>query len=76
MPIYEYETVPTKKGEPVKHYEIRQSMSDKPLTRHPETGEKLKKVFTAFAVGGTSSSGSPTSSSSGGCCGGSCGCHN
>ncbi|MBC2603464.1 FmdB family zinc ribbon protein [Puniceicoccus vermicola] len=75
MPIYEYETVPSKKGEKVKHYEIRQSMSDEPLTHHPETGEKLKKVFTAFAVGGGSSSSASASSSGGGCCGGSCGCH-
>ena len=76
MPIYEYETVPAKKGEKTKRYEIRQKMSDEPLTRHPETGEKLVKVFTAFAVGG-GSSGSPAPAGGGGgsCCGGGCGCH-
>jgi len=74
MPIYEYETVPSRKGEKAKRYEIRQKMSDGPLSHHPETGEKLKKVFTAFAVGGNSPSPEPTGG--GHCCGGGgCGCH-
>ncbi len=79
MPTYEYETVPNKKGEPVKRYEFQQKMSDEPLTEHPETGEKLIKVYGAFAVGGAggSSNPQPSPSSSGGCCGGGgCGCHN
>jgi len=76
MPTYAYETVPTAKGQKVKHYEIQQRMSDEPLTHHPETGERLKKVFTAFAVGGSSAaSGSSNPSGGASCCGGGCGCH-
>lgn len=52
MPIYEYETVPTKAGEVVKRYEIRQCMDDEPLTQHPETGESIRRVYSTFAVSG------------------------
>jgi predicted nucleic acid-binding Zn ribbon protein len=76
MPTYEYETVPRKKGEPVKRYEIQQKMSEEALTHHPETGEPLKKVFAAFAVGSSAGSTPAPSSGGGHCCGGGCGCHN
>ncbi|MFP4351717.1 MAG: FmdB family zinc ribbon protein [Puniceicoccaceae bacterium] len=76
MPIYEYETVPTRKGEKAKRYEIRQSMDEDPLTVHPETGEKIRKVFTAFAVGTASGDSAPTPSGGHCCTGGACGCHN
>src|SRR5690606_19444357 len=37
--IYLYETIPGSDGEAVNRYEIKQSIHDAPLTRHPETGE-------------------------------------
>lgn len=45
MPTYIYETVPARKGERVKRYEIRHSIKDAALTRHPETGETLRRVL-------------------------------
>lgn len=54
MPTYEYETIPAKEGGKVKRYEFQQRMSDPPLKKHPETGEPLRRVYSAFAVGGGS----------------------
>ena len=76
MPIYEYEIIPSdEKTQPAGRFEIRQSMADAPLTRHPETGEPVRRVYAAFSVGtGGSSNSSKASasyhSSSCGCCGG------
>ena len=80
MPIYEYETIPEKEGGPVRRYEFRQSMSDPTLRVHPETGEKLRRVYSSFAVGGGEAS--PCGSSECACetggghhhHGGGCGC--
>ncbi len=82
MPIYEYETIPEKKNAKPRRYEIQQRMSEKPLTHHPETGEKLRRVYTGFAVGTSSSQSmgglAPAPMGGGGsCCGtGGCGCGN
>src|SRR5690606_11996631 len=54
MPTYEYESIPSRKGEPVKRYEFRQGMNDAPLSRHAETGEPIRRVYSAFSVGGSS----------------------
>ena len=45
MTTYIYETIPQNDGEAVKHYEIKQSMADRALTRHPETGEPIRRVI-------------------------------
>ena len=42
---YVYETIPKKKGQKPKRFEIEQSMKDDPLTKHPETGEPVKRVI-------------------------------
>jgi len=44
MAIYVYETTDPKK--PVRRFEIRQSMKDEPLTKHPESGEAIRRVIT------------------------------
>lgn len=45
MTTYVYETVPTDdKTEPT-FYEFQQSMKDAPLTKHPETGESIRRVI-------------------------------
>jgi len=73
---YLYETIPAKEGDEVKRYEIKQSMNDLPLTKHPETGEPMRRVI----LGGwglmTRKSGSSGSSSAtqGGCGCGPSGC--
>jgi hypothetical protein len=81
MPTYEYETIPSKEGGPVKRYEFQQRMSDPILKVHPETDEPLRRVYSAVAIGGSSSS-SDCACEMGGSCemggghhhGGGCGC--
>jgi hypothetical protein len=51
-------------------------MNDKPLTKHPETGEPIRRVVLGgFGVlsSGKAESSSPSTGTS--CCGPSCGCH-
>ncbi|MCC6231401.1 MAG: zinc ribbon domain-containing protein [Verrucomicrobiales bacterium] len=73
MATYVYETIPTKPGGKPKHFEIKQSMSEAALTRHPETGEPIRRVVTGgFGVMGTKASpesGGSTHRPSGGSCG-------
>ena len=45
MPTYEYETIPQKKGQKPKRFEVQQSMKDDALTKHPETGEPVRRVI-------------------------------
>jgi predicted nucleic acid-binding Zn ribbon protein len=78
MTTYLYETVPAKKGASVRRYEIRQSMKDAALTRHPETGETIRRIVSGGY--GILKSGSPAPraaarSGGHGCCGGGCACH-
>jgi predicted nucleic acid-binding Zn ribbon protein len=77
MAIYIYETVPSQADEPVRTFEIRQSMKDAALTKHPETGERIRRVITGGLGVMTSSKGGPPPRPSFGsaCCGGGCGCH-
>lgn len=42
---YLYETIPSREGETVRQYEIKQAATDAPLTRHPETGEAIRRVI-------------------------------
>ena len=44
MAIYVYETIDPKK--PVRRFEISQSMKETPLTKHPESGEPIRRVIT------------------------------
>jgi predicted nucleic acid-binding Zn ribbon protein len=84
MPTYVYETIPQKPGEAVVQFEIKQSMRDNALTKHPETGVPVRRIIVGGlgligANTGRSGEGASTTSShdhsSGGCgCGGSCGC--
>lgn len=46
MPTYVYETIPPgRANKPVKRFEIWQSMKDAPLTKHPETGEPVRRII-------------------------------
>ena len=56
MPTYVYETIPATPGGETRRCEIRQSMKDAPLTKHPETGEPVRRVITG-GMGFVNSSG-------------------
>lgn len=77
MPTYVYETV----GRSKRTFEVRQSMNDKALTKHPQTGEPVRRVISGgFGLMGVGKSvkaaAAPAPRMGGhGCCGGSCGCH-
>lgn len=77
MATYLYETIPSKPGEAPETFEVRQSMRDEPLTKHPRTGQPVRRVITGgfgFVSKGKASP-EPQRPSSSGCCGAGCGCH-
>jgi predicted nucleic acid-binding Zn ribbon protein len=49
MATYVYETIPRKKGEKPRQFEVEQKMSDPPLTKDPKTGQPVRRVI----VGGS-----------------------
>ena len=49
MATYVYETIPSKKGERPRRFEVQQKMSDPPLEKDPETGKPCKRII----VGGS-----------------------
>jgi predicted nucleic acid-binding Zn ribbon protein len=51
MPMYVYEVI-LPDGEGGEQFEIFQSMADASLTTHPETGQPVRRVFQAPAIGG------------------------
>lgn len=51
MPLYVYEVI-TADDSPGEQFEIFQSMADDPLTKHPETGQPIRRVLQAPAIGG------------------------
>lgn len=73
MTTYVYETIPTKKGEKPRCFEVRQSMNDAPLTQHPDTGEAIRRVILGgYGVLSKSDGGAATPTCGcgpGGCCG-------
>lgn len=72
MITYVYETIPSTPGEKARYFEIRQSMTDAPLKRHPETGEPIRRVVLGGFGVLSSKSGSGRPDSSCGCAPGSC----
>ena len=54
MPTYVYRVVRAAGAagdEPEETFEVRQAMSEPPLTRHPETGEPVERVICAPQIG-------------------------
>lgn len=49
MPIYTYEVLDDS-GKVIEIYEAEQSLRDAPLSVHPITGEKMRKIVTAASV--------------------------
>lgn len=76
MTTYVYETIPQTPGEKPDYFEIKQSMNDQPLTKHPETGAPIRRVILGgFGILSSGKSTGSAQSSGGACCGGSgCGC--
>ncbi len=81
MPIYEYEIL-TPDGAPKGVFETMQKMSDPALTRHPVTGEPVRRILSRTFVGSGQSDGAYAGEScasgtcglpSGGCASGNCG---
>lgn len=74
MTTYVYESIPSKKGGKSRYFEFKQRMSDAPLTKHPETGEAIRRVM-AGGFGLMSSAKAASKPAKSGGCGPSCGCH-
>jgi predicted nucleic acid-binding Zn ribbon protein len=60
MPIYVYETVPTAAGEAPERFEVRQSMSEAPLTEHPEKPVPVRRVLSGGLVTFTNTASGPS----------------
>ncbi len=45
MATYVYETIPHKPGQKPVQFEVSQSMNDDPLTKHPQTGEPVRRII-------------------------------
>jgi hypothetical protein len=45
MATYIYETIPREAGAEPRRFEVVQSMKDAPLTRHPDTGEPVRRLI-------------------------------
>ena len=57
MATYTYETIPQKKGQKPRSFELEQKMSDDALTHDPKSGEPVRRVITGgsgFLTRGTS----------------------
>jgi predicted nucleic acid-binding Zn ribbon protein len=65
MPIYVYESIPQKPGEEPRYFEFSQSMADEPYTKHPDTGELIRRVI----LGGLGVVTRDPGTDSGPCCG-------
>lgn len=51
MPTYVYEVLDDA-GAPIDRFELVQSMTDEPLTQHPETGQPVRRAFVPFGIAG------------------------
>ncbi len=74
MTTYVYETLPLMPGEKPRYFEFKQSLNDAPLTKHPETGETIRRVVlggfgTLSSKPAKSDSGASCGCGPGGCCG-------
>lgn len=68
MTTYVYETIPQKAGQKPTQFEFRQSMKDAALTKHPETGEPVKRVVSG-GFGYIGKGAGASAPAVGGCCG-------
>lgn len=72
MATYVYETIPPHPGEAPRRFEVGQSMKDAPLTRHPDTGELVRRVITGgYGLMGVGEKSAPAAAP----CAPGCACH-
>ncbi len=83
MPVYVYETIPPLPDQPVRRFEVKQSMSEPALTRDPQSGQPVRRVISGGyglmvkgdGVGGSDcSDGSCAVTPPSHSCGSGCGC--
>ena len=75
MTKYVYEAIPTKASEAPRYFEIPQDESDAPLTKHPETGEPIRRVVLGgFGTLSSKPSTSGEKDAASSCCGPKCCC--
>jgi predicted nucleic acid-binding Zn ribbon protein len=61
MATYVYETIPRRPNELPMRFEVIQSMKDAPLTRHPDTGEPVRRVISGgYGLMGLGGKSTPT----------------
>jgi predicted nucleic acid-binding Zn ribbon protein len=76
MATYIYETVPRQPGAEPRRFEVVQSMKDAPLTKHPETGEPVRRVISGgFGFMGKASPKTGTVAPAAAACAPGCACH-
>ncbi len=73
MTTYVYETIPQKPGQAPRRFEVSQSMRDAALTRHPGTGEPVRRVI-AGGYGFIAQKSAPPVGPCGSPCESQCGC--
>jgi hypothetical protein len=73
MATYVYETIPREPGSTPRRFELVQSMKDAPLTRHPDTGEPVRRVITGGF--GLMEKAGPKSAPAPAACAPGCACH-
>jgi hypothetical protein len=75
MATYVYETIPRQPGDTPRRFEVVQSMKDRPLERHPETGEAVRRVITGgYGLMGVTEK-TPTPARAAAPCAPGCACH-
>jgi hypothetical protein len=52
MPTYVYELLDAAGQAIGERFEVVQSMTEEPLTQHPETGQPVRRVFVPFRIAG------------------------
>ncbi|HEY8993391.1 MAG TPA: zinc ribbon domain-containing protein [Lacunisphaera sp.] len=76
MATYVYETIPRQDGVPARRFEVVQSMKDSPLTRHPDTGEPIRRVISGgYGIMSKPQASSFTGSAAAASCAPGCACH-
>lgn len=75
MATYVYETIPRQAGETPRRFEVVQGMRDAPLSRHPDTGEPVRRVISGgYGIMSKPSASTPAPAAPSGCAPG-CACH-
>jgi hypothetical protein len=77
MPLYDYETVPASPDTPIRRLQVRQRMSDPPLTHDPDSGEPVRRLISGglgALVASRGASDAPATRAMPGGCGTGCGC--